>query len=115
MESGLLVNIEQALFCAAAVGRFTAQGKVTVLSRGVGDPFAVGGPYGGNIPNRPEGNSGADSTHQIENPDISLPGVQLKSDAVALRGKDSALQVWELVGNRDDFPAAIHPDQLQVA
>jgi hypothetical protein len=110
VKSGLLLNVEQTLFRAAAVGGLAADGKVTVLSRGVCDPFAVGRPEGRDISNRPKGDSGAHSTRQIEHPDIGLTGIHLESDAISLRGKDRALQVRELVGNGADLPAAIHPD-----
>src|SRR5580658_386310 len=82
-EYGQIDICEQRLFRAAAVGRFAAEAEVTVARGGVCDPFAVGRPDGVSIPNRSKGEPGADSTRQIEHPDVGLTRVKLKSDAVS--------------------------------
>ena len=111
VECGLIDFCKQSLFRAAAIGGFSAERKLTAASGGVGDPFAVGRPDGENIPDRSEGESGADSACQIEHPDVGLTGVKLESDAVSLRGKNRGLQVGEVAGNGADLlPAAVHPD-----
>src|ERR1700684_2857396 len=93
--SELLIVREQNLFRPAAVRELATECWLAVTQGEVGNPLAVGGPNGKGIGDGAEGQAGANTTRQIQHPDVINPCINLKCNAVPLRGQSCILQVYE--------------------